>query len=79
MDLSYYAGVYSLLIQKDFGAAIQQLTCALGFRDDVPRLLVIAYCGAGNTDAARDIIRDQDIPEASLPVGVFSRLQLSDT
>lgn len=77
IDLSYYAGVYSLLVKSDFPAAVAQLTCAKGFREDVPLLLVIAYCGAGDTEAARDLVQTQHIPVDSLPTGVVHALQLS--
>jgi hypothetical protein len=77
MDLSYYAGVYSLLVASDYAAAITQLTCAQGFREDVPRLLLIAYCGAGDIQAARDLILTHGMAIDALPPGVSRLLQLS--
>ena len=74
IDLSYYAGAYSLFVEQNFAAAVQQLRCAEGFRPDVPRLLVIAHCGAGDIEAARALVSAQGISLDSLPRGVVERL-----
>lgn len=83
-DLSYYAGVYNLFIERDFKAALSLLQCVEAprnegrhFRPDVPRLLVIAYAGVGDYARALSTLKTYDVPAAELPPNVRKRLQLN--
>ena len=71
-DFQYYYGLLLLLYERDYGQAVEKLSCALslGFAQNRPTLpywLALAHLGAGDPATARQLLTEYEIPLSSLP------------